>query len=111
MKYVIIKRGEGDKPWPGYKVSIYYSLKFLNGKTYSSNFQKEPFVYKLGDSEAIKALNEGLALMRQGDRFRFMVPSEFAYGSEGLKNEGSKKYAVEPNTPLILEVELIEFKK
>ena len=113
MKYVIIKRGEGEKPWPGNKVSIYYSLKFLNGKTFSSNFQKEVFTYKLGDTDAIKALNEGLALMKQGDRFRFMVPPELAYGSGGeLNQEGKKpKYLVEPNTPLILDVELLEFKK
>lgn len=113
MKYVIIQRGEGEKPWQGNKVSIYYSLKFLNGKTFSSNFQKEVFTYKLGDSDAIKALNEGLALMRQGDRFRFLVPPELAYGSAGeLNQEGKKpKYLVEPNTPLILDVELVEFKR
>ena len=51
--------------------------------------------------------NEGLLLMRQGDRKLLLVPSRLAYGTTGQPT-GNGKYIVPPDAALLFDVEVIE---
>ena len=110
LKYIPVKRGDGPKPWPGQKVSIFYTVRFVNAKkTFDTNKGDEPFKFKLGKGEVIAGLDEGIYLMHTNGKMKFIIPSKLAYGSSGLPNpEGSPRYLVPPNTDLIYEVELVE---
>lgn len=110
LKYIPQKRGDGPKPWPGQKVSIFYTVRFLNAKkTFDTNKGDEPFKFKLGKGEVISGLDEGIYLMHTSGKMKFIIPSKLAYGSSGLPNpEGSPRYLVPPNTDLVYEVELVE---
>lgn len=110
LRYIPQKRGDGPKPWPGQKVSIFYTVRFVNAKkTFDTNKGDEPFKFKLGKGEVIPGLDEGIYLMHTGGKMKFIIPSKLAWGSKGLPNpEGSPRFLVPPNTDLIYEVELVE---
>lgn len=111
LKYIILKRGNGQKPWAGKQVSIYYTVTFLNGKKFDSNVNGKPYKVILNKEELIPGLLEGISLMTKGAKYKFIIPPALAYGAEGMPNpEGSPKYLVEPNTTLLYEVELVDFK-
>jgi peptidyl-prolyl cis-trans isomerase A (cyclophilin A) len=112
IRYIVLKRGNGAKPWPGSKVGIYYTVMLLSGKKIDTNVDTKPYRFKLGDpQEVIKGLNEGVSLMRIGDKMRFIIPPELAFGKKGVPNpEGSPKYLVDPNAYIIYEVEVVDYK-
>lgn len=55
-----------------------------------------------GGSGAIAGFNEGLLLMRQGDRKLLLVPSRLAYGPTG------KQGSIPPDAALVFDIEVLE---
>jgi FKBP-type peptidyl-prolyl cis-trans isomerase FklB len=49
----------------------------------------------------IQGLSEGIQLMNEGATYRFFIPSQLAYGSEGAGN------VIPPYSTLVFQVELI----
>ena len=54
--------------------------------------------------EVIKGWDEGIALLKKGSSAKLLIPSELAYGSRGAGG------VIPPDTSLIFEVELVDFK-
>jgi FKBP-type peptidyl-prolyl cis-trans isomerase len=52
----------------------------------------------------IPGFSEGLQLMTVGSHYRFVIPSDIAYGAQG-QGTGSD---IGPNATLIFEIELLE---
>ena len=111
LKYLILKRGNGQKPWLGKQVSFYYTVSFLNDNKFDSNANGKPYKANLNNEELIPGLLEGLTLMTKGAKYKFIIPANLAWAEEGVPNpEGNPKYLVEPNTTVVYEVELLDFK-
>ena len=55
-------------------------------------------------SQVIPGWTEGLQLMKEGSIYRFYIPANLAYGQIGSGD------AIEPNSTLIFDVELIAVK-
>jgi FKBP-type peptidyl-prolyl cis-trans isomerase FklB len=53
----------------------------------------------------IKGWTEALQMMKEGDKWRLVLPPEIAYGERGAAGG-----LIAPNTVLVFEVELIEVK-
>ena len=112
LRYIILKQGNGQKPWPGKEISIYYSVDQLNGKHIDNNHDGKPYKVAFKSDEFIPGLVEGIALMTKGSKFRFIVPPNLAYGEKGKLNPDSpSKYLVDPHSTVIYEMELLDFKK
>jgi FKBP-type peptidyl-prolyl cis-trans isomerase FkpA len=72
----------------------------LNGKIFDQSKANEPFVFQLGNREVIAGWEQGIPLFPVGSKGILLVPTEMAYGSQGVG-------IVPPNTPLLFEIELL----
>jgi len=102
LKYIVLKKGTGKKSKNGKAVEVHYTGWLTDGKKFDSSLdRKETFEFTLGSSQVIKGWDEGLALMRTGDKYRFIIPPGLAYGEKGSGE------VIPPNSTLIFDVELI----
>ncbi len=92
----------------GDTITINYEGKFLNGKFFDSTKRRnQPFSFVYGTEwQVIKGLEEGLALMGEGEKAIFILPSELAFGTSG-----SSTGIIPPFTSLIFEVEILKVSK
>ena len=104
LRMIIHKDGNGKIPLPGQTVQVHYTGLLENGSTFDSSHDRgQPFSFPLGQGRVIKGWDEALALMSKGEKRTLIIPPDIAYGSRG-------KGKIPPNSILIFEVELIDFK-
>lgn len=110
IKYIQLKPGSGAKPVDGSTVKVYYRAKFLkNGKEFETNYGGKPFKFTIGKKEVIPGWEEALKMMTKGEKALFVIPAKMAYGKRGSKDD-EDNYIVPPDTDLIFEIELVDFK-
>ncbi len=103
LRYKIIQKGNGKKPEKGQRVSVHYEGSLANGQIFDSSYKrKEPITFQLGVGQVIPGWDEGIGLLKVGDKARFVIPSHLAYGSAGAGG------VIPPNATLIFDVELME---
>jgi len=102
LKYIMLEEGKGEKPKKGDTVSVHYTGYLLNGTKFDSSVdRKQPFTFPLGAGRVIRGWDEGVALLKIGDKAKFIIPPELAYGTRGAGG------VIPPNATLIFEVELL----
>lgn len=110
LYYFTIFEGNGRKPVKGDTVYIWYKVKYLSGNFFDSNIgQTKPYGFIVGSGAVIKGIDEGVQLMKNNGKAKFITPSALAYGSSGLYgyNAYGYYYVILPGfTPLTWEVEL-----
>lgn len=101
LKYQVLKTGSGQvSPKATDTVRVHYHGTLLNGTVFDSSVQRgEPISFPL--NRVIAGWTEGLQLMKVGDKFKFEIPANLAYG------ENSPTPAIPPNSTLVFEVELL----
>jgi FKBP-type peptidyl-prolyl cis-trans isomerase len=98
----IIKKGTGQAPKAGQTVVVHYVGIFPTGKKFdSSRDRSEPFRFTLGAGQVIRGWDEGVATMKVGEKAKFTITPDYAYGSRGAGG------VIPPNATLIFEVELL----
>ncbi len=104
LQYRVIKEGEGLAPTAEDEVTVHYTGKLINGQVFDSSVNRgEPATFPL--NRVIPGWTEGLQLMKEGAKYEFMIPSDLAYGPQGVPN------AIPPHAVLIFDVELIKVNK
>ncbi len=84
-------------------VSTHYEGRTLDGKVFDSSYKRgTPASFPV--KGVIKGWTEALQLMKEGTKLEIFIPSELAYGAAGSGQ------AIEPNSTLIFDIELIEVK-
>ena len=104
LRTLVLKPGTGARPKTGDNVAVRYKGTLLNGKVFDQNLQREPLVLRVGRHEVIEGWDEGLQLMRVGEKRLLIIPSELAYGTRG------RPPVIPRSATLVFEVELIEIK-
>ena len=101
LKYIIHEMGEGAKPQQGTNVLVNY-YGFLTDETSFDNSYKrgEPLNFPLGKGRVIPGWDEGLALLKEGSKATFFIPSALGYGERGAPPN------IPPNSELVFYVEL-----
>ena len=86
----------------GRTVSVLYTGRLLNGTVFDATSQRgnTPFSFVLGRGEVITGWDQGIALMRRGEKAILLIPSALGYGARGA---GS---SIPPNAVLRFDVEL-----
>jgi FKBP-type peptidyl-prolyl cis-trans isomerase FklB len=100
LQYEVIKEGIGEKPGPNDKVTVHYHGTLPDGTVFDSSVDRnEPATFPV--SGVIAGWVEGLQLMSEGSKYKFIIPANLAYGSRGAGGQ------IGPNQVLHFEVELI----
>ena len=105
LRYKMIQKGDGKKAEAGKTVSVHYEGSLETGKVFDSSYpRKKPIEFRLGQGQVIEGWDEGIALLQVGDKARFVIPSDLAYGAAGAGG------VIPPNATLIFDVELMDVK-
>jgi FKBP-type peptidyl-prolyl cis-trans isomerase len=105
LRYQILQKGEGKKATKGAGVSVHYKGQLLDGTVFDSSYKrKQPIDFNVGVGQVIAGWDEGIQLLQVGDKARFVIPSDLAYGSAGAGG------VIPPNATLIFDVELMNVK-
>ena len=87
-------------PGPRSRVLVHYSGWTTDGEMFDSSVSRgEPIAFGL--HQVIAGWTEGVQLMKVGDKFRFEIPPNLAYGPQ------SPSPKIPPNSTLVFEVELL----
>jgi len=100
LQYEIITAGRGEKPQPESVVRVKYIGTFIDGTLFDSSSEENGAYIPL--DLVITGWAEGLMLMSPGSQYRLFIPSDLAYGSEGIHG------VIPPHSTLIFTVELLE---
>ncbi len=88
-------------PKVGDMVKVHYTGKNLKGEVFDSSVERgQPFEFTLGRGQVIRGWDEGIAMLKKGEKGFLLIPSGLAYGS---RSQGDK---IPANAVLIFEVEL-----
>lgn len=105
LRYQILQKGEGKKATKGAGVSVHYKGQLLDGTVFDSSYKrKQPIDFNVGVGQVIAGWDEGIQLLQVGDKARFVIPSNLAYGEAGAGG------VIPPNATLIFDVELMDVK-
>lgn len=101
LKYQVLKQGTGTvSPKATDTVKVHYHGTLLNGTVFDSSVERgQPISFPLNG--VIPGWTEGLQLMKVGDKFKFEIPANLAYGDQ------SPSPKIPPNSTLVFEVELL----
>lgn len=102
LKVKLIAEGKGKPATTGSRVTVHYTGTLTDGKKFdSSKDRNQPFSFKLGVGQVIRGWDEGIALLKVGDKAILTIPSELGYGTQGSPP------TIPANATLIFEVELL----
>jgi FKBP-type peptidyl-prolyl cis-trans isomerase len=105
LRYQILQKGNGAKAEKGKTVSVHYKGQLEDGTVFDSSYKRnQPIDFPLGMGQVIAGWDEGISLLKVGDKARFVIPSDLGYGSRGAGG------VIPPDATLIFDVELMNVK-
>lgn len=103
LQYEVLASGDGATPGPSDVVTTHYHGTFIDGRVFDSSVERgSPSAFPV--DRVIRGWQEGLQLMKVGDKWKLYLPPDLAYGEEGTSGIG-------PNETLIFEVELLDVQR
>lgn len=105
LRYKFISEGNGEQAEKGKTVSVHYKGMLPDGTVFDSSYKrKEPIEFPLGKGHVIQGWDEGIQMLKVGDKARFVIPSHLGYGSRGAGG------VIPPDATLVFDVELVGVK-
>lgn len=102
LQYTVIKDGAGKKPQATDNVSVHYRGTFIDGEEFDSSIARgQPVSFPVNG--VIAGWQEVLPMMKEGAKWKVVIPADLAYGERGNN-------AIGPNQTLIFEIELLSVK-
>lgn len=100
----VVANATGTQATAGKSVSVLYTGKLLDGSTFDASSQhgNTPLSFTLGAKQVIPGWDEGIALMRKGEKATLLIPSAQAYGPS------SPSTSIPANSVLRFDVELTD---
>ncbi|WP_426059274.1 FKBP-type peptidyl-prolyl cis-trans isomerase [Hymenobacter sp. B1770] len=94
----------GTRATVGKTVSVLYTGMLLNGKVFDSTSSRgnTPFEFVLGRGEVISGWDQGIGMMRKGEKAILLIPSALGYGERGAPP------TIPANAVLRFDVELVD---
>jgi peptidylprolyl isomerase len=95
---------ENPMPKKGQNVSVSYSGFLLDGSMFDSSTKRGPYTFPLGAGQVIKGWDEGIALLRKGEKAKLIIPYTLGYGEMG------RPPLIPAKSTLVFDVELVDIK-
>ena len=105
LQYEVLVEGNGQQPSPQDQVEVHYTGTLLDGTKFDSSVDRGvPATF--GVTQVIPGWVEALQLMKEGSKWRLLIPSNLAYGPAGTPGG-----PIGPNQTLLFDVELLKVYK
>jgi FKBP-type peptidyl-prolyl cis-trans isomerase FkpA len=104
LRYLIQSQGTGKQASAGMRASVRFTLSLLNGKTCYSSDSTGIEEFLIDQDEVESGLHEGIKLLREGDRAKFILPSHLAHGLMGDND------CIPARSPVVYDIELLKLK-
>lgn len=106
VQYIIVKENKtGEKAVAGTMAEFHYAGYFRDGKTFDNSFDRnQPLNVKVGKQQLMPGWDEGVSMLRAGEKARLIIPSALALGEKGYPP------LIPPNTDLVMDIEMINVK-
>ncbi|MHB1276820.1 MAG: FKBP-type peptidyl-prolyl cis-trans isomerase [Bacteroidia bacterium] len=105
LKIVFTKKGDGKQAVAGNVVKVHYVGKLTNGTEFDNSVKRgDPIEFPLGQGRVIKGWDEGIAMMKVGDKATLVIPPNLGYGAQDMGT-------IPPNSTLIFDVELVDVRE
>ena len=103
LRYKITEENPaGTAPSAGDMVKVHYTGYLLDGTVFDSSYKRnEPLEFPVGTGRVIPGWDEGIMLLKTGEKAELIIPSELAYGARA-------NGPIPANSILRFEVELVE---
>ena len=101
LQYQELRAGKGAQPKATDTVKVDYVGTLLDGTRFDSTYAID-HAATLSLNQVMPGWAEGVQLMSVGSKYKLWVPAKLAYGEHGKPGQ------IEPNAPLVFEVELLE---
>lgn len=96
--------GEGKEVVSGDAVSVHYIGTLQSGEQFDNSYVRgTPFNFTVGEGKVIKGWDQGLVGMKVGGQRILVIPSDLAYGKNGVG-------PIPADATLVFSIELLEIK-
>lgn len=103
LYYKITKTTDGEQVKAGDNVSVHYAGRLLDGKEFDNSFKRgEPIEVPIGMGRVIKGWDEGIPMLKVGEKAILLIPPALGYGSRGAGD------VIPPDAWLEFEVEVVK---
>jgi FKBP-type peptidyl-prolyl cis-trans isomerase len=99
--YEIYEQTSRERAMQGMNIRINYSLSLLDGTICYTSDKDGAKEFILGKSHEVSGLEQGVEMMRVGEKARFIIPPHLAYGLLGDENR------IPARSIIVYEVELL----
>jgi FKBP-type peptidyl-prolyl cis-trans isomerase FkpA len=118
LKYIITTPSKLARPMNGDTILVNYAGSLLNGQVFDTSIQAvakaagveqpgrpyEPIPVVLGEHRVIPGWEEGLALLGEGSKAKFIIPSKLGYGEQA-------QGPIPPYATLLFDIEIVKVKR
>jgi len=102
LRYAIISEGDGPAVEAGKVITVHYSGYLEDGTLFDSSVERdEPIQFVVGQGQVIPGWDEGMLLLKKGDKATFIIPPQLGYGDMQLEK-------IPANSTLIFDTEIID---
>ncbi len=101
LQYRILKAGHGKTPqYADDQVTVTYKGWMINGKVFDQTKAGQSATFPAG--QLIPGWMEALSLMKEGDTWELVIPSDLGYGPQGAGGD------IPPNQTLVFDMTLLK---
>lgn len=118
LYHQILEEGTGNKPGISSQVEFHFTRKYLDGTIIETSKENDPITVYLNNNQLVKGLEDGLLLMREGEKANLIMPSRLAFGKsiqvipQQLRQHWAENDditpAAKPYSSLVYEIELLK---